>query len=269
MKEKRILTAGLFLILVFTTVTCSSSDKPNKEMPRQKATVKLSVPIAGVWSLPSPGIFYVIDLEPENAKGTLTVELMGKTLRQHKFSIIDSEHIRIDGASRKTAYEFKGKYIDMKKVADVYLLADPPQTFQLNADKSDDRSLLIRGLVQLGAVDSPVGISRLSETERTILPFKNMEADLNLTYGNVVGSVSGDPSKSNFQKPIHPSGQVNNLKINGRLIVLVDPNLKDGMLQTRDFGSFKVIMMGTGEGQTAIFVTRSQIKMIAKWLETK
>ncbi|MEZ5920708.1 MAG: hypothetical protein R3C60_05090 [Parvularculaceae bacterium] len=68
-----------------------------------------------------------------------------------------------------------------------------------------------------------------------------------------------------FDPPIHPAGRITWLKIGGHDVPLADTELKDGMLETRDFGAVEIIMPRTT--RTEMLATRAQIKAIEAWLK--
>lgn len=67
-----------------------------------------------------------------------------------------------------------------------------------------------------------------------------------------------------FDPPIHPEGHIRWLTIGGHDVPLADTRLKDGMLQTRDFGAVEIIMPRTN--RTEMLATPTQIRSIESWL---
>ena len=266
----------LYVLLMFVMSSCSSSESPPAEKPAAEVpSIQMTVPIAGVWLAPfiDQGIFYVISLDPKTSTGNLAAEYLGKTIREYKFTVTGPNEIQLNGAKREKAHLVEGEYIDMTKVYDALRLSDAPSKlrFEVNSESQKEKSLKVYGLIQFGngAEETPIAITWITEEDRTIIPFKDVVADLKLSYGPVTGSVSPDmdPSKGTFDSLIHPSGQVNNLKIGGKSVPLIDSNFKDGLLRTKDFGDFELVMAGSSEGQRTFLVTRSQIIKIAKWLD--
>jgi hypothetical protein len=67
-----------------------------------------------------------------------------------------------------------------------------------------------------------------------------------------------------FDPPIHPEGRITWLTIGGHDVPLADTQLKNGMLETRDFGAVEIIMPRTD--RTEMLATKRQIKAIEAWL---
>jgi hypothetical protein len=271
-----ITTRGLVALLALVLSTACGPKEATNRGP------KLAVPIAGVWATPlvMENIYYVITHDPDASEGKLVVEAKGKTLHEYKFTVSAPNEIQIAGAT-EGPHVFTGAYVDMKVFAGVFQLNKPPKTLRMEPDNTvkapgaeGGRNLRVTGLFRhendKDLKDRYALLERMSETSRTLLPFEDVKAGLRLRFDNVLGSVSPDmdPSKTTFKTLVHPSGQVNHLKINGRVVELIDPHLKDGMLRTRDFGDFELLSAGTRPGQTVFFVTRSQIHRIARWLGT-
>lgn len=68
-----------------------------------------------------------------------------------------------------------------------------------------------------------------------------------------------------FDPPVHPTGEITWLSIGGHDVPLTDTRLKDGMLETRDFGAVEIILPRID--RTEMLATPSQIKAITAWIK--
>ena len=127
----------------------------------------------------------------------------------------------------------------------------------------------IAGVMMLGIL-----IACTSEPEeRQLVPFDDWRGGHDIQVPGGVwgkGCPDGDGQPIGiacFDPPIHPEGHIRWLKIGGHDVALADTRLREGMLQTRDFGAVEIIMPRTN--RTEMLATPSQIKSIESWLADK
>jgi hypothetical protein len=105
---------------------------------------------------------------------------------------------------------------------------------------------------------------------RVRLPFElTCEVNLSIPKGASI-SLASDGSRK-FNPPIHPIGTISNIQCNGKAIELVSPELKEGVLTTKDFGDIEVVLSEVGYqgGGLEFRATPKQIEKMKKFLRTK
>lgn len=101
--------------------------------------------------------------------------------------------------------------------------------------------------------------------ERIAIPFEAIEGDIDLqTPPNAEKMALGVEGAAMFHPPVHPTGQVRTLKIEGLPIALKNTNLIDGLLETQDFGKieFKLVSVTNGQTQVQLLATQEQIDQL-------
>lgn len=122
---------------------------------------------------------------------------------------------------------------------------------------------------------SPFGPKK--EPEKVKITFDHIiYADIEIPE-EITGSENTDISPSNilFETPLHPEGKIASLEISELPIEIIDTELKNGILVTRQYGDIEVFVVGLKNGK-AIFelrATQNQIasleKQIIKYLNNK
>jgi hypothetical protein len=112
-----------------------------------------------------------------------------------------------------------------------------------------------------------------ASTEKVKIPYDfEAAAKINIPPG-ATGSVSFnmDPGTTDFKPPVHPSGSVESLSFQGVSIELAAPEIKGGILSTKDFGDVEVLLLGLRQGRAVLEfrATQTQIDKLKKKLTNK
>lgn len=129
--------------------------------------------------------------------------------------------------------------------------------------------LVVVGCKKKDGAGNPIDKKSNQESEIVTLPF-DVEVKGKLSIPTMEAKiVPYKPiSHENMRfTPVHPSGYVDSVEINGKEIKIADPNLIDGKLLTSDFGEIEIIIPSPVKFK--IRVTNNQLEMIKKYLEEK
>ncbi len=262
----RALAPALALALTLTLAACTPP-------PPQ-----LGVPLTGNWSL-GQGLgvdtVYVVSLEEEKGTGTIIVEVDGMPLRKIEFKVVEPGKIQIEGAKHGP---YEGETFSVAEIADIIQLADPPTELRFSNEAPEgitmdpnEEYVFCEG--HFASIPLPFPLQRIPPDRRTALPFSSivMDLDIEIPPGTEAKMTSDGPwgaSPLVFTEPVHPTGHIRGLEINGHAIPLEDTALSEGMLRTQDFGSFEILMLGTGNN-IEVRTTRAQLEQLQQHLTNK
>jgi hypothetical protein len=119
------------------------------------------------------------------------------------------------------------------------------------------------------------GCGNKSETEPLYqtpirIPFELMtDVKITIPEGTHASLIDGVWDGSmRFDPPVHPIGHVSLLQSNGKAIVLVNTEITNGVVTTRDFGDIEVWLLGAGPrgGGLEFRASPRQIKAMKQYL---
>lgn len=245
---------------------------PQKSQPAP--AVAIAVPVEGTWQVAErlvPGIFYNIALK--GRQGTITVEVDGQVVRSHPFTLVDERSIKLTGHDRGP---YRGESFSGAEISDILELKDPPGSLTFSRecllegqDVSQEGTIYLRGLI--ATLPIPIPMRRVKQDERIQLPFQ-VNLDWDVSFSGVVAFTEDGPWGStpmHLKSPSHPEGRVNSLQIGRHDVALNSHELQDGLLETRDFGQFEFVLLGSSSRQAEVRVTLAQLRRIRAWLDAR
>jgi len=267
--------SSLAVVVAMAVTACNPQNSASTPKPGKK----LDFPIAGVWTAPfaQSGVLWDISCDTNKGTGTLIVEVKGKKVAELPFDVSATNRIEIRGGTIPLPHLITGETVDYEALGKKVHLTPPPQgiIFKPYARETTNGTA-VGGLYVCDFLKfesereaTPILFTALEAGERMLLPFGDIVATQELKFGGVIGTVGADmnPASGSFTEFVHPEGRVTALSIQGRKVEIADPNLKNGILTTKEFGGVELVMAGLSEHQRAFLATREQIQAIAKWLE--
>jgi hypothetical protein len=202
-------------------------------------------------------------------KGSIAVE--GKALRSWECTFVSTNTLRLNKGTGK-GYVLGDGAVDPKQMQDAMELKNPPEFLRFSESFPEKLAALKgKNYLALEGVfadsDFALPVKRIGLDTKVNLPFEvKVDGKLEIKGTSGVAEGAWDPMAINLTSKSRPQGTLKTCTIENTQLELVDLNMRDGVLKTKQFGDIEVVV--EGQLQFSMIGTVKQMRDIRQWLGT-